>query len=52
MRYRFQLKSVLTVIVAMLLFAIPSNAADDPVTVFTAKKIITMDPGLPEATAV
>lgn len=36
----------------MLSFTISAHATDDPVTVFTAKKIITMDPGLPEATAV
>ncbi|MGB9115191.1 amidohydrolase [Bradyrhizobium sp.] len=35
-----------------LLTATPALAADGPITVFVAKKIITMDPGWPEATAV
>ena len=37
---------------ALLLTATPAFAADGPIAVFVAKKIITMDPGWPEATAV
>ncbi len=37
---------------AILLFALPASAADNSIKIFVAKKIITMDPGFPEATAV
>ena len=38
--------------VAALLPTLPAWAQDDTLTVYVAQKIITMDPGLPEATAV
>lgn len=42
----------LGVAAAVLFSASITGAQDDPIQVYVAKKIITMDPGLPEATAV
>ena len=38
--------------VSILLLPLVANAIEGPVTVFVAKNIITMEPSLPEATAV
>lgn len=52
MRKGCKLISLLTVFLTIAFSALPAKAADDALTIFVAKKIITMDPGLPEATAV
>lgn len=46
------LKGIFALALAAFLIATPGNAADDNLVIYVAKKIITMDPGLPEATAV
>jgi len=50
---RISILSAVLVLLGASVCAIPSSrASDTPLTVFTARKIITMEPALPEATAV
>ncbi len=46
------LKGIFALALAAYLIVTPGHAADDNLVIYVAKKIITMDPGLPEATAV
>ena len=48
----FQMMTVAATFMTTVSLVLPAHAADEPLKVFVAKKIITMDPGLPVATAV
>lgn len=52
MRGLIQSMKLAVALFAVLLLSLPAHSNSDKVTIFVAKKIITMDPGLPEATAV